>query len=35
MVWKIEMLLGNNFLRVTRTDEFPDLHVHPEEMAFD
>lgn len=36
VVWKIKMLLGNNFhLWMTRTDEFPSLPVHPKEMAFD
>lgn len=35
MFWHIKTLLGNNFLLwMTRTDEFPDLPVHPKEMAF-
>jgi len=36
VVWKIKLLLGNNFLLwMNRTDEFPNLPVHPKEMAFD
>lgn len=35
VVWKIKMLLGNNYLLwMTRADEFSDLPVHPKEMAF-
>lgn len=35
VIWKIKMLLENNYLLwMTRSDEFPDLPVHPKKVAF-